>query len=161
MTTSLSQQILSDSNRSAIIKYVGTVDTLANLNILLDAASLEHSLNANGYVMGTTSTDRKKSYGLSIKRIFGQGQFKSGGHMTLYWEDNANNAIVTIGNGPFDYTLDVQGSAGSMGFANNDPAANCTGNIRFTTVGVAAPDSVTLFISVRKSTSDYDQGTIL
>ena len=157
MATTFTKQVLQDSNRHAIIKFVGNTDTNVTSTLLLDAGSLAYAMNVNNHIM-TSGTDRRPKYGITIKRIFGQGQFKSGGHMLLTWQDASNSAIVTIGNGSFDYNLDLQGSIGVIGFANTDPKANCTGNVRVSTVDVALGDSVTLFVSVKKEGSDYDQG---
>lgn len=157
MATLLNQQLLTDGTKHTIVKYVGTVDSNVSNTVLIDAGSLAYAQNVNNKIMGT-STDRKNFYGLGIKRIFGQAQIKSGGVVTLGWQgrpaNNANLTILTIGNGPFDFNLEGQGTVGMI---NCPDSANCSGNIVISTAGMVASDSITLFIDAKK-TAGYDQG---
>ena len=151
MANGISEHKLVDSNRRAVVKYVGTVDSAAANVVMLDVSSLVYSLNTNGKIM-SSNTDIKTLYRTSIKRIWGQGHFKSAGYVTLRW-GGANSEICTIGNGQFDYNFDAEGLSAAI------PAnTSGTGDVVYSTTGVAAGDVFTLFIDLKKDGRDYDQG---
>ena len=149
--TTLTTQKLVDSNRRTLIKVVGSGGGTNDL--LIDAAKLAYSLNANSQILGA-GTDRKSSYGLSIKRISGQAQIGSNKIVTLQWADDTNSPIVTIGNGFFDYNFDAEGLTASI---NMLPNANATGNILITSTA-STGDAWTILIDLKKKGGDYDQG---
>ena len=68
MANVIKEQILVDTNRTSVVKYVGILDntSMAN-NLLLDVSNLAFSLNTNGYVM-TGGVDHKTTYRTTIKR---------------------------------------------------------------------------------------------
>lgn len=151
MANGISEHKLVDTNRRSLVKYVGTVDSAAANVVLLDVSSLALSLNTNGKIM-SSNTDIKSLYRTQIKRIWGQGHFKSAGYVTLRW-GGANSEICTIGNGQFDYNFDAEGLTASI------PANTAgSGDINYSTTGVAAGDAFTLFIDLKKDGRDYDQG---
>ena len=151
MATTLTTQKLVDSNRRTLIKVVGSGG--GTNDVLIDAAKLAYSLNANSQILGT-GTDRKSSYGLSIKRISGQAQIASNKIVTLQWADDTNSPIVTIGTGHFDYNFDREGMSGSIHML---PNANATGNILITSTA-STNDAWTILIELKKDGHDYDQG---
>lgn len=153
MANAIVEQKIIDGNKRALVKYVATVDSAAANVIVLDASSLAYSLNANGMIM-SSNTHIKSQYRVSVKRIFGQGQFKSKGFVSLRW-GGANTELVTFGDGQFDYHFDREGLAASIPFADS---ANCTGDIVYSTTGVAAGDAFTLFIDLKKDNRDFDSG---
>lgn len=152
MATTLSTVKLIDTNRRSLIKIIGTGGTDAN-TLLIDAASLSYSLNANSKILGV-GTDRKSAYRTSIKRIWGNGQIASNKIITLQWKDDNNSPIVTFGNGVFDYNFDAEGLSASIPTPSN---ANATGNIVFTSTATTG-DAFTLFIDLKKDNRDYDAG---
>lgn len=151
MATTVSKQVLVDTNRRALVKFVGNGGTDAN-TVLLDASTLQFALNVNNQILGV-GTDRKTTYKNTIKRIWGQGQMTSSTNVTLKWKSDSNNAIVTFGSGYFDYNFDVEGLTASIPLSG----ANATGDIIFSSTA-GGSDSWTLFIEIHKDGSTYDQG---
>lgn len=158
MANILYKQVLVDTNRRALVKWVGVSDGTVEANtVLLDVATLAYSMNANNQILGT-GTDRKPLYRTSIKRIFGQGVFKNKGHIFLKWQGadtSANTPFISIGDGHFDYNFDAEGMSASIPVIDS---ANSTGNIVFSSVGNSNGDALTLFIELKKDGRDYDQG---
>lgn len=158
MANILYKQVLVDTNRRALVKWVGVSDGTTEANtLLLDVSTLAYSLNANNQILGTGS-DKKSLYRTSIKRIYGQGVFKNKGHIFLKWQGtpgSANTPFISIGDGHFDYNFDVEGMTASIPIVD---AANSTGNIVFSSVGNSNGDALTMFIELKKDGRDYDQG---
>jgi len=157
MANVITEQKIIDNQKRALLKYVIRFDGTATANTLLvNAANLAFSLNATGQIM-TSNTNPKSTYHTTIKRIFGQGQFKSGYSVALGWQSDANTDIVTIGSGWFDYNFDPQGLSAIIPIPNN--TGNTTGNIVISGVGsIAASDAVTIFIDLKKDNKDYSAG---
>ena len=156
MANLIKQTKLTDGTKRTVLKYVANVDTIAANATLLDISSLAFSLNANGQILGA-GTDKLPLYRTNIKRIWGQGQFKSGGYAALLWGTslaNGNTEIVTFGAGQFDYNFDAEG----LSCAIPTPTSNSNGHIYISTVGVAAGDAFTLFIDLKKDARDFDSG---
>ena len=151
MATVLTTQVLVDTNRRALVKFVGYGGTDANTS-LLDVSTLRYSLNANNQILGA-GTDRKRTYNNTIRRIYGQGQMTNSTNVTLKWKSDTNNAIVTFGTGYFDYNFDPQGLSAAIPLAG----ANATGDIIFSSTA-GTNDSWTLFVEIHKDGSTYDQG---
>lgn len=149
MATTLTRQTLVDTNRHSVIKVVGSGGTDANVSLVV-AANLAYAINATGSV---STLNPKRLNRVAIKRIWGQGQLSTGS-VTLKWGGNSNNAIVTFGNGPFDYNFDAGSTGGTIEIP--DPA-NSTGDILFSSTA-GATDTWTLFIDLKKDGRDYDQG---
>ncbi len=158
MANILYKQVLVDTNKRSLIKWVGVSDGTTEANtVLLDVASLAFSMNANNQILGT-GTDRKSLYRTSIKRIYGQGVFKTKGHIFLKWQSsgaNANTPFIAIGDGHFDYNFDAEGMTASIPIIDS---ANSTGNIIFSSNGNSNGDALTLFIDLKKDGRDFDQG---
>ena len=157
MANVIKEQILVDTNRTSVVKYVGILDNTAMANnLLLDVSNLAFSLNTNGYVM-TGGVDHKTTYRTTIKRIWGQGGLKDG-RAILKWQGRngfANNEIVTFHDSSFDYNFASMGSPGSIPIVDS---ANSTGNIVLSLDGNNLNDSFTVFIELHKDGRDYDQG---
>jgi hypothetical protein len=149
MATTLTRQTLVDTNRHSVIKVVGSGGTDANVSLVV-AANLAYAINATGVV---STSNPKRLNRVAIKRVWGQGQLSTGS-VTLKWGGNSNNAIVTFGNGPFDYNFDAGSTAGTIEIPDT---ANCTGDILFSSTA-GATDTWTLFIDLKKDGRDYDQG---
>lgn len=151
MANIIQEQKIIDNNKRALIKYTMVLDSAVANTKLVDASNLRFALNTNGFIM-TSNTDPKSSYGLSIKRIFGVA--KATTYVKLQWEGDANNDIVIIPSGRFDFDFQSMGDTAVI----SNPAANATGDILMTVVSPAAGDVMTLFLDIRKSGSDYDSG---
>ena len=148
MATVITAQTLVDSNRRAVVKYVGTGG--GDAGTLLDVSGLAYALNTNGQIM-TSNTDMKSVYRHSIKRIWGQGQMTQGKSVILRWGGN-NDHIVSFGDGQFDYNFDAEGLSAAIPLSGNT-----SGDIVFVSTA-GATDSWTLFIDLKKDGRDYDQG---
>ena len=151
MATVVTTQTLVDTNRSSVIKVVGTGGGDSNTTLVV-AANLAFAINATGKV---STLNPKRLNRVAIKRIWGQGQIATAGSgVTLRWGGNSNSSIVTFGNGPFDYNFDAGSVAGTIEIPDQ---ANCTGDIVFSSTA-GATDTWTLFIDLKKDGKDYDQG---
>jgi len=156
MANIITEQKVVDNHNRALLKYVIRFDGNPTANVLLvNASQLVYAMNTSNRIM-SSNTNIKSTYRTTIRRIFGQGQFKSGYSIALGWQSDANSDIVTIGSGMFDYNFDPQGLSAAI----SPPAiANTTGNIVISNVGsVAASDTVTIFIDLKKDNRDYDNG---
>lgn len=150
MATVLTTQRLVDNNRHSVIKIVGTGGGDANASLIV-AANLSHAINATGKI---STLNPKRLNRIAIKRIWGQGQMGGGNNVTLKWGGNSNSAIVSFGQGTFDYGFD---SGSTPGIITIPDEANCTGDIVFSSTA-GATDAWTLFIDIKKDGRDYDQG---
>lgn len=152
MANKVVEKKLVDSSKRTLVKYVviGDGTNAANTN-MLDVSMLRGALNTAGYIM-TGNTNPKSSYRSTIKRIF--GQCKSNGYFALAWQGAANNEIVTISSGSFDYNFEAMGDGATI--SNDDPSP--TGDIVLTTAGTVSGDVLTLFIDLRKDARDFDAG---
>jgi hypothetical protein len=151
MANEFTQQRIIDSNKRALIKYVGTIDSAGANTILLDVSTLRFSLNTNGQIM-TGNTNTKSNYRTTIKRIFGYA--KANAYLRLQWAGDSNSTIITIGTGNFDYNFESMGD----GAVINNPEANATGDILVTVVTPSTADTVTMFLDLRKDGRDFDSG---
>ena len=150
MATVVTTQTLVDTNRHSVIKVVGSGGTDANVSLVV-AANLAYAINATGSV---STTNPKRLNRVAIKRIWGQGQMTGSTNVTLKWGGNSNNAIVTFGNGPFDYNFDAGSTGGTIEIPDQ---ANCTGDIAITST-TSGTDSWTLFLDLKKDNRDYSAG---
>jgi hypothetical protein len=157
MANVFKEQKLVDSNKHTVVKYVGTVDTNTSNAMLLTAANLAFALTSNGNSVLTPGDwgNTKSNYRTTIKRIWGQGQTKFNGYLTLSWGSRSNTEIVTFGDGQFDYNFDSEGLSSAIGVPSGISA---NGDLLITTTGVVAGDAFTLFIDLKKDGRDFDQG---
>lgn len=148
MANVIREQKLIDSNKRALVKYVILSDGTQESNTrLLDASSLAFALNATGVI---SQTNLKSNYRTSIKKI--KAYSKTAGSVRLKWEGDANSEIITFGSATVDFNFENDGAV----IAN--PEANATGDILISTLGLAAGDTLTLFLDLRKDSLDYDAG---
>lgn len=152
MANILREQKLVDTNKRALLKYVFQyVDTSAVANtILVDASMLYGALNTSGYIM-TSNTNPRTKYNTTIKRIFGMAKLSNSAK--LQWQGDANSEIVTFNTGSFDYNFENLGDNAVI----KNPEANATGDILLSGT-MASGDTFTLFIDLRKDSSDYSAG---
>jgi hypothetical protein len=157
MANVIQEQKLIDSNKHTVIKYVGTVDTnTANVPLMV-AANLAFALTSNGNNLLTLGdrVNAKLNYRSTIKRIWGQGHFKSKGYVTLAWGSISNTAIITFGDGQFDYNFDSEGLSSAIGV----PAGvTSNGDLLITTTGVQTGDAFTVFVDLKKDNRDFSAG---
>jgi hypothetical protein len=152
MPNLLREQRIVDNAKRALIKYVFVyVDTAEANTLLVDVSTLSNALNTSGFIM-TSNTNIRSLYKTKIKRIFGTN--KSTGYVKLQWRGTTNSEIVTFNTGLFDYNFESMGDGATVG----NPEASANGDILFSTSGAAAGDVFTLFIDLRKDSTDYDAG---
>ena len=150
MATVVTTQTLVDDNRHSVIKVVGTGGGDANVTLIV-AANLAFAINATGQV---SRSNPKRLNRIALRRVWGQGQMGTSNNVTLKWGGNANSAIVTFGQGSFNYDFASGTTAGNIKIPDT---ANSTGDILFSSTA-GASDSWTLFLDIKKDGSDYDQG---
>ena len=148
MATVITTQKLVDSNRRAVVKFVGSGG--GDSNTLLIVSDLAYALNTSGKIV-TGGVDKKSVYRHQIKRIWGQGQMAEGKSVTLKWGGN-NDAIVTFGDGQFDYNFDAEGLSAAIPLSGNT-----SGDIVYTSTA-GATDTWTLFVDLKKDNRDFDAG---
>jgi hypothetical protein len=145
MAGSVDIQKLADGPKGTIIKVVYESDGSTDSGVVLvDTANLSGALNTAGNIkVGVSNT--KPYYRTTVHKMFGHGQFKSGGHANV--RDNAN-VVTTIGAGPIDLDFDIHG-LGNI-------AAN--GDLKLYTTSMNAGDAFTLIIQLKKDPRDYTVG---
>ncbi len=146
-------QTLIDTNKRALIKYVLVGDGTATANsTFIRFSELKYALNANGYI---ANTDVQANYDVSIKRAYGHCKMAAAaGYCTLRWNSNANSEILTFGSGDFNY--DLGGVSGDSAVIKS-PDANNQG-IQLSIGTATSGDIFTLFLDLRKDSSDFDAG---
>jgi hypothetical protein len=145
MATTLDIQKLADGPKGTIVKVAFVSDGTAQTGVtLVDVANLSGALSNTGDIrVGQANT--LPFYRTSIRKIYGQGTFKTGAHVQI--KDNANT-IAVVGPGQFDMDFDVHGG-GSV------PA---NGSITLTSAGIGANDAFTLIIVLKKDPRDFTMG---
>lgn len=150
MPNVIREQRLIDSNKRALIKYVILSDGTNEANTtLVDASNLAFALNANGYIM-QSNTHPKSNYRTTLRKI--KAYSRTGGSFRLKWQGDANSEIITFGSGSVDFTFENDGAV------IPNPEANATGDILISTANLAAGDTTTIFVDLRKESLDYDAG---
>ena len=153
MANIIKQQLLTDSTKRTLAKYVLISDGTQNSNTkLLDASTLAFALNANGYIMNA-GVHPKGNYRTTIKRVFGN-LTSNVGRIKLQWQGASNSEIITFGSGNFDYDFKSMGD----GAVIPNPESNSNGQILISTSGLSPADLATIFVDLRKNPGDYDQG---
>jgi hypothetical protein len=155
MANSFTYQVIKDTTEHAVIKLTASFDGSgqeAN-NARITANSLYGALNANTNPGLLTSGGSALSYyGLALNRLW--YDCGAGGDVQLYW--NASTPVPLIimnGNGEFD------GMGNWTTIPNNAKgAAGCNGDIGIVTRGMAANDSYTIIVELRKDNAYYQRG---
>lgn len=153
MANRVVEQKVIDSNKRTLLKYVVVADGSATANTpLITFNELRFAINATGAV---SNTNPKESYGVTVKRIYGYSNIQNtAGYGLLSWLNDANSDIVSFKSGSFDYDL---GSVSGDSAVIPSPAANTSG-LCYSVISPTAADTVTLFIELRKNSTDFDAG---
>lgn len=153
MANLIREQKIIDSNKRALIKYVIVSDGSQSSNtVLINVSTLAFALNANGYIM-QSGVHPKTKYNTTIKRINGQVA-AANAKIKLQWQGAANSEIVTFGAGSFDYDFQSMGDGATI----PNPENSSNGHVLISTTNLYAGELVTIFIDLKKSGEDYDQG---
>jgi hypothetical protein len=158
MANSFTYQVIKDTTEHAVIKITGSFDGTGqeSNNARIAANTLYGALATNGYLVannqGGAANTTLSYYGLALNRLW--YDCAAGGDVQLYW--NATTPVplmIMNGNGEFDgmgnWTTIPNNAAGTSG---------CNGNIGIITRGMAANDSYTMVIELRKDNAHYQRG---
>ena len=148
-------QILKDTTEHTVIKLtsVWTDDIQEDNPHRISANTLYGALNANTNPGLLSSGGSALSYyGLSVHRIW--YDCATSGDVELYWKANSNKTIMFLnGNGEYD------GAGNWTTIPNNAKGtAGCNGDIGIVTRGMAANDSYTIVLELRKENEYYQRG---
>jgi len=162
MANAFGYQILKDDTQHAVIKLTGKFDgTGQEANaVRIQANTLSGALATNGFPIansqGGSANTSLRYHGLKLFRLW--YDCASSGDVELSWTVDkgatGNTSIVFLnGNGEYD-------GAGNWITIDNDTASLATsnGNIGVFTRGMAANDSYTMILELRKDNAHYSRG---
>ena len=158
MANSFTYQVIKDTTEHSVIKLTASFDGSGqeSNNSRIAANTLYGALATNGYLVANSQGGAANTtlgyYGLSLNRLW--YDCGAGGDVQLYWQATSPIPLMILnGNGEFD------GMGNWTTIPNN--AANtsgCNGNIGVVTRGMAANDSYTMVIELRKDNAYYQRG---
>jgi len=155
MANSFTYQVIKDTTEHVVIKLTASFDGTGqeSNSSRIQANSLYGALNANA-VPGLLSSGGSALpyYGLALNRLW--YDCGSGGDVQLYWKANTNVPLIIMnGNGEYD------GAGNWTTIPNNAKGTGgCNGDIGVVTRGMAANDSYTMVIELRKENEYYQRG---
>lgn len=157
MANSFTFQLIKDTTEHTVIKLTGSFDGTGQESntARIQASTLYGALDANNVPLRSAlsvSNTAKPYYGLSLNRLW--YDCAAGGDVQLFWRANTNVPLIIMnGNGEFDgmgnWTTIPNNSAGNPG---------STGDIGIVTRGMAANDSYTMIVELRKDNAYYQRG---
>jgi hypothetical protein len=149
-------QIISDSNKRAVIKCLGLLDGSGQetANVKIQGMNLRGALavDANNMVTVAMGGTPRTNYRANVARIAYNVNIPSG-YLKI---DYSGTTICNVAACAGQFDLNIQENMGSFG----NPLAGATGNLLFTTVGAGPNNSYTVIIDIHKNGLDYDQGQI-
>lgn len=153
MAIANSTQILVDTNKKAVIKRVGIIDSDENETIIIDPKTLFGCLNANNqlYQTGNTVSAGFGAGALTISRIIASVDAEVG-HLQIKWDGSEPKTVVAYGVGMHDSNPQYQ----LPSIPNNAGTPN--GNITLKTVGTTPNAAYTLIIEVHKNGQYFSAG---
>ena len=155
MANSFTYQVIKDTTEHVVIKLTASFDGSGQESNTsrIQANSLYGALNANA-TPGLLSSGGSALayYGLALNRLW--YDCGSGGDVQLFWKANTNIPLIIMnGNGEYD------GMGNWTTIPNNAKGtAGCNGDIGVVTRGMAANDSYTMVIELRKENEYYQRG---
>jgi len=155
MANAFSYQVIKDTTEHVVIKLTATFDGTGQESngSRIQANTLYGALNANA-VPGLLSSGGSALpyYGLALNRLW--YDCGSGGDVQLFWKANTNIPLIIMnGNGEYD------GQGNWTTIQNNAKGtAGCNGDIGVVTRGMAANDSYTMIVELRKENEYYQRG---
>lgn len=158
MANSFTYQVIKDTTEHTVIKITGTFDGTGqeSNNSRIAANTLYGALATNGYLVannqGGAANTTLGYYGLALNRLW--YDCAAGGDVQLYWTATTPVPLLIMnGNGEYD------GMGNWTTIPNNAKGtAGCNGNIGIVTRGMAANDSYTMVIELRKENEYYQRG---
>lgn len=158
MANAYTYQVIKDTTEHAVIKITGVFDGTGQENNVarIAANTLYGALATNNYpvanVHGGSANTAKEYYGLSLNRLW--YDCSAGGDVQLFWNATTPKTLMMLnGNGEFD------GMGNWTTIPNNaEGTAGCNGDIGVVTRGMAANDSYTMVVELRKHNAYYQRG---
>jgi hypothetical protein len=158
MSNLYTYQVLKDTTEHAVIKLTAKFDGTGqeDNHYRIPANTLAGALATNGYpvanVWGGAANTPLSYYGLTVHRVW--YDCATGGDVQLFWHaDTAVSMMFLNGNGEYD------GAGNWITIPNNAKGtANCIGDIGIQTRGMAANDSYTIIVELRKENEYYSRG---
>ena len=158
MSNSFTYQVLKDTTEHAVIKLTASFDGSGQESnaVRIQANTLYGAMDTSkaNLLSSSANTGALGFYGLSVYRLW--YDCGAGGDVTLYWNATTPMPIVAMnGNGEYD-------SAGNWVTIPNNAkgTAGCKGDIGVVTRGMAANDSYTMIIELRKDNEHYQRGQL-
>lgn len=167
MAQSFSTQILTDTNKRTVIKFVGQLDATGETgNVKVIGSQLRGALavDANNMVLVNNPSNSafngvaRTNYNYTVARVY-YDVWMPGGYMVLNWTGGTPTPICICA-GAFD-----QNFQDNLGVICNT-AVNPTGNISFTSVGANTNTGYTIILELHKGPNqantacDYDMGQV-
>jgi hypothetical protein len=158
MANAYTYQVIKDTTEHVVIKLTATFDgTGQESNVSRIAANtLYGALSSNGYLransQGGAANTALSYYGLMLNRLW--YDCAAGGDVQLFWNATTPKTLIAMnGNGEYDgmgnWTTIPNNAAGTAG---------CNGDIGIITRGMAANDSYTMVVELRKDNAHYQRG---
>ena len=152
-------QVLRDTTDQAVIKITGLFDgTQQESNVArIQANTLYGALATNGFpvanVYGGSANTTLPFYNLLVTRVWGVNS-SINGSLELYWKADTSKTIMYV-SGSTNY----DGYQNWVSIPNNAAGtANCNGDIGVTSRGMAANDSYSIVVELRKDNAYYQRG---
>jgi len=155
MANSFTYQVIKDTTEHVVIKLTASFDGTGqeSNSSRIQANTLYGALNANA-TPGLLSSGGSALpyYGLALNRLW--YDCGSGGDVQLFWKANTSIPLIIMnGNGEYD------GAGNWTTIPNNAKnTAGCNGDIGVVTRGMAANDSYTMIVELRKENEYYQRG---
>jgi len=158
MANSFSYQVIKDTTEHAVIKLTASFDGTGQESntIRIQANTLYGAMDTSkgNLLSSAANTGALGFYGLSIYRLW--YDCAAGGDVTLSWNASTPLPIFVMnGNGEYD-------SAGNWVTIPNNAkgTSGCKGDIAVSTRGMAANDSYTMILELRKDNEHYQRGQL-
>ena len=156
MANSFTYQVIKDTTEHVVIKLTASFDGSGQESntIRIQANTLYGALDSSkgNLLVSAANTGALSYYGLSLNRLW--YDCATGGDVQLFWNANTPSTLIAMnGNGEYD------GMGNWTTIPNNTAgAAGSKGDIGIVTRGMAANDSYTMVIEMRKDNQHYQRG---
>jgi hypothetical protein len=156
MANSFTYQVIKDTTEHVVIKLTGSFDGTGQESntIRIQANTLYGALDSSkgNLLVSAANTGALSYYGLSLNRLW--YDCAAGGDVQLFWNAATPATLIAMnGNGEYDgmgnWTTIPNNTAGTSG---------SKGDIGIVTRGMAANDSYTMVIEMRKDNQHYQRG---
>jgi len=156
MANSFTYQVIKDTTEHTVIKLTGSFDGTGQESnaVRIQANTLYGALDSSkaNLLSSAANTGSLSYYGLSLNRLW--YDCAAGGDVQLFWNAATPATLIAMnGNGEYDgmgnWTTIPNNTAGTSG---------SKGDIGIVTRGMAANDSYTMVIEMRKDNQHYQRG---